>query len=111
MSPSNESGGCIDKLRYYKLRIWTKVIMLAHPFRHLDFVVVGMEMGVHVCVENGWLLKLIGSSAILSVWKVFFSACFGFGKKSQQMRSFFKQYTRRAGNELMSVKANKRLIR
>lgn len=85
--------------------------MLAHPFRHLDFVVVKMEMGVHVCVENGWLLKLIGSSAILSVWKDFFSVCFGFDEKSQQIRSFFKQYTRSARNELMSVKANKRLIR
>lgn len=101
MSPSNESGGCIDKLRYYKLRIWTKVIMLAHPFIHLDFVVVGMEMGVHVCVENGWLLKLIVSSAILSVLKVLVCVCVcRVDEKSQQMRSFFSIMTKAILNEV-----------
>lgn len=83
---------CIDKWRYYKLRIWTKVVMLAHPFRHLDFLV-----WAHGCVENRWLLKLIGSSAIPSVWTVFFRNVLGLPNNHNRWGHFSaswkKQYT------------------
>lgn len=91
---------CMNKMRYYKLRIWTKVIMLAHPFKYLDFV-VWVCMCLLLCFENRWLLKLIVSSAILSVLKVLVCVCVcRVDEKSQQMRSFFSIMTKAILNEV-----------
>lgn len=67
MSPSNESGAWTNYV-IINCVFGQKVILLPpHPFKHLRFCGVSV---VSVCVENGWLLKLIVSSAILSVLKV-----------------------------------------